>query len=376
MVAAHRLTRRQARRIAVSAQLLDRPRPTDLLEVVRRLTLVQLDPVAAVAPSADLVLWSRLGRTYRPAQLQRALADHALIELRALIRPAEDIALYRGEMDRRRAGPETASGFGQGMAWLSANDSARRDILHRLDGDGPLPSRALPDTCVVGWQSSGWTNDKNVTRMLELMELTGEVAITGRQGRERLWDLATRVHPDEPAVPVDDAVRIRNERRLRAVGIARATAPEVPMEPVWVGEAGEPAVVEGVKGEWRVDPAYLERALSGEAFAGGTFAGRAALLSPFDRLIHDRRRAAELFGFDYQLEMYKPAAARRWGYYALPILYGDRLIGKLDAKADRDAGLLRVNAVHADEPFTTTVAAAVDREIRALARWLRLELES
>jgi uncharacterized protein YcaQ len=394
MVVAHRLTGRQARRIAVSAQLLDRPRPTDLVEVVRRLTLLQLDPVAAVAQSADLVLWSRLGRTYRPANLERALANHELIELRALIRPAEDIALYRGEMDRRRAGLESDSGFGRGMAWLSANDAARRDILRRLDRDGPLPSRELPDTCSVAWQSSGWTNDKNVTRMLELMELTGEVAITGRRGRERLWDLAPRVHPDVPAVPVEDAIRVRNERRLRALGIARARAPQMPMEPVWVGDAGEPAVVDGVAGEWRVDPAGLDRvaperlppnrmppnrmppgrALPGPAQSGPAFSGRVALLSPFDRLIHDRRRAVELFGFDYQLEMYKPAAARRWGYYALPILSGDRLVGKLDAKADREAGILRVNAVHADEPFAPRVSAAVDREIGALAGWLGLEV--
>lgn len=131
-------------------------------------------------------------------------------------------------------------------------------------------------------------------------------------------------------MPLDEARRLRNERRLRALGIARATGTVLPVEPAVVGEAGEPAVVEGVKGEWRVDPTYLER----------PFSGRAALLSPFDRLIHDRKRTAELFGYDYQLEMYKPAEKRRWGYFALPILYGDKLVGKLDATADRKAGVL------------------------------------
>jgi uncharacterized protein len=121
--------------------------------------------------------------------------------------------------------------------------------------------------------------------------------------------------------------------------------------------------VEGVKGAWRVDPAQLGRA----------FSGRAALLSPFDRLVHDRKRTLELFEFDYQLEMYKPAAKRRWGYYALPILYGDRLVGKLDAVADRKAGVLRVNAIHRDVPFTTSMAAAVNREIKGVARWLELD---
>jgi uncharacterized protein YcaQ len=132
-----------------------------------------------------------------------------------------------------------------------------------------------------------------------------------------------------------------------------------------VGEVGEPAVVDGVKGTWRVDPALL----------GQPFSGRAALLSPFDRLIHDRKRTIELFEFDYQLEMYKPAAKRRWGYFALPILYGDRLAGKLDATADRKAGVLRVTAIHEDEPFSTDMKAAVDHEIKDLAHWLGLDLQ-
>ena len=90
--------------------------------------------------------------------------------------------------------------------------------------------------------------------------------------------------------------------------------------------------------------------------------------------MHDRARTIELFEFDYQLEMYKPAAKRRWGYYALPILYGDRLVGKLDAAADRKAGLLVVNAVHQDVPFTAAMTAAVDEQIADLAAWLGLGL--
>ncbi|MGI5379791.1 DNA glycosylase AlkZ-like family protein [Streptomyces sp. CA-251387] len=198
----------------------------------------------------------------------------------------------------------------------------------------------------------------------ELMVQRGEVAVAGRRGGDRLWDLAERVYPDAPAVPVEEALRLRDERRLRALGIARARGPECQVEPADVGEAGEPAVVEGVRGEWRVDPAQV----------GQPFAGRAALLSPFDRLLHDRKRTTELFGFDYQLEMYKPAAKRRWGYFALPILYGDRLVGKLDATADRKAGVLRVNAVHEDVPFTKTMSAEIGGEIEDLARWLELEL--
>ena len=124
-------------------------------------------------------------------------------------------------------------------------------------------------------------------------------------------------------------------------------------------------MVEGVKGTWRVDPVLLDQ----------RFQGRAALLSPFDRLLHDRKRILELFEFEYLLEMYKPAAKRRWGYFALPILYGDRLVGKLDAAADRTEGVLRVHAVHWDVEASGAMASAVDREIRDLAAWLGLEVQ-
>jgi hypothetical protein len=368
----HELSRLDARRIAVRAQLLDRPRvldrpgPTGLLDVVRQLTLLQIDPVAAIAPSAYLVAWSRLGSSYSPAELDTALADRTLLELRAMIRPGEDLALYRADMARwDQAERGDLPGWRASRRdWVRANDACRRDILDRLGSSGPLPTRDLPDSCKVPWQSTGWTNNRNVTQLLEFMVLRGEVAIAGRRGGDRLWDLATRVYPDDPVVPQEEALRIRNERRLRALGIARARGPECPVEPGDVGEAGEPAVVEGVKGTWRVDPSLL----------GQPFSGRAALLSPFDRLIYDRKRMVELFEFDYQLEMYKPAAKRRWGYFALPILYHDRLVGKLDATADRKSGVLRVDAIHQDLPFDRTMTAAVEAEVKDLARWLELDL--
>jgi uncharacterized protein YcaQ len=140
---------------------------------------------------------------------------------------------------------------------------------------------------------------------------------------------------------------------------------ETQIEPLDVDEVGEAAVIDGVRGTWRVDPAQLSQ----------PFSGRAALLSPLDRLIYDRKRMTELFEFDYQLEMYKPAAKRRWGYWALPILYGDQLVGKVDATADRKAGVLRVDAIHRDAPFTKAMSNAIDREIRDLATWLQLALD-
>jgi hypothetical protein len=354
----HRLTKAQARRIAVRAQLLDAARPTDLVTVVHRLTLLQIDPTAAIAPSADLVAWSRLGSAYQPAHLRQALErDRTLFEHNALVRPMSDLGLYL-------AGAADLPPYESTRAWIRDNDRFRRDILDLLAGSGPMTSRDIPDTCVVPWASTGWTNNRNVTQMLEILMMRGEVAIAGRVGRERIWDLAERVYPADVVVPsVEDASRAKNERRLASLGIARQKTTAMPVEPIDVGDAGEPAVVEGTKGEWRVDPAAL----------GQDFEGRTALLSPFDRLIHDRRRAQELFDFEYTLEMYKPAAKRRWGYFALPVLHQDRLVGKVDATADRKASVLRVHAIHEDARFTRPMTRAVRAELDDLASWLGLD---
>ena len=357
-MAAHRLTKRQARRIAVRAQLLDAPRPADLLDVVQRLAMLQVDPTAALAPNADLVAWSRLGSAYQPEQLTQALEqERTLFEHNALIRPMSDAGLYL-------AGAADQPSYERSRVWLRENDRFRRDVLELLRASGPLTSREIPDTAAVPWASTGWTNNRNVTQMLEFLMGRGEVAISGRVGRERIWDLAERVYPSDAVVPpLEEAERLKNERRLSALGIARAKATKMPVEPIDVGEAGEPALVEGVKGEWRVDPAAL----------GQEFEGRTALLSPLDRLVHDRARAQELFDFEYVLEMYKPAAVRRWGYFALPVLHGDRLVGKVDALADRKASVLRVNAIHEDVKFSRAVARGVQAELEDLAAWLGLD---
>ncbi|TWP34988.1 DNA glycosylase AlkZ-like family protein [Leekyejoonella antrihumi] len=360
----HQLSRTQARRIAVQAQLLDAPLRDDLLDVVRHLTLVQVEPTAAVAPSADLVMWSRLGAAYHPGDLDAAHLRGSLVELRARLRPAPDIALYRAEMAAWPGVGEQLKWQTDQRDWVLANDDCRRDILQVLYDDGPLPSIALPDTTLVPWASSGWTNDRNVRTLLDLMVQRGEVARAGYDGRTPLWDLAERVYPDEPAVPLREANRIRAVRTLRALGIARSRTVRLKDELEQVGSVGEPAVIDGVRGTWRVDPAYLDR----------PFKGRTVLLSPLDRLVFDRKRMAEIFQFDYQLEMYKPASTRRWGYWALPILHGDRLVGKVDATTDRKAGELRINAIHEDVPFSKTLATKVRTQLRSLTDWLDVDL--
>ena len=365
----HRLTRQQARRIAVRAQLLDAERPTDLLDVVRRLWVVQVDLTAAVAPSADLVLWSRLGGAYRRGDLDALLVDRAVVEFDGMVHAAADMDLFRADMRDWPGRPPLREWQEDTADWVDANSACRADILQLLRADGPLPARELPDTCVLPWRSSGWNSGKNVLMLLHCMERRGEVSVSSREGRERLWDLAERVLPDSPDVPWQEAAAERDRRRLASLGIARASGTRMPGgEQNDVADAGEPAVVEGVRGTWRVDPEQLEA-------LHRPFRGRTALLSPLDRLVFDRKRMTDLFEFDYQLEMYKPAAARRWGYWAMPVLHGDRLVGKLDATADPEAGLLRVDALHEDERLSATARAAVNREIRSLAHLLALDID-
>ena len=368
-MAVHRLTKAQARRIAVRAQLLEARRPTDLLEVVSHLTFLQLDPTAAIAPSADLVAWTRLGNSYRPAQLTHALErDRTLYEVRAIIRPTADLGLYLAQMaawpfadEEKRRWPPPGS---RAQRWLEENDAFRRDVLDLLRRSGPLMSRDVPDTSVVPWESTGWTGNRNVTQMLEFLNARGELAVAGRVGRQRLWDLAERVYPlVVEVVPLAEARRGLAVRRLRALGIARPGVVGVAGERQLEEVEGEPAEVEGTSGSWVVDPTAL----------GQEFEGRTALLSPFDRLVHDRVRAQELFDFDYQLEMYKPAHKRRWGYFALPILHDDRLVGKLDAIADRKVSRLRVHAIHEDVRFTRAMTKSVHAELEDLASWLGLD---
>ncbi|GAA1971974.1 winged helix-turn-helix domain-containing protein [Nocardioides panacihumi] len=361
-----RLSGEEARRIAVRAQLLDARRELSVAEVVDELTLVQVDPTAAIAPSVDLVLWSRLGEEYEHSDLTFALeTERSVVEHSSFVRPMDDIGLVLATAPREMH--PTA------VEWLAANEGFRADVLARLDAEGPLTAAGIPDTCQVPWTSSGWNDDRSVNRLLEMLTRIGDVAIAGREERLRVYDLAERVYPPDLEVPDYEVARVElDRRRFGSLGIARATS-KANGEELGAGRLGEAVTVDGVDGEWQVDPDALA-ALDAPDPMGEPVEGRTALLSPYDRLVYDRARALDLFGFEYVLEMYKPAAKRRWGYFALPILYGDRLVGKLDAKADRKAGLLRVFAVHEDGAWPAETGDAVEAEIDSLATWLGLEV--
>jgi uncharacterized protein YcaQ len=364
---------RRARRLAVLGQLLSSPRPTSILQTVRWLGSVQMDPTRAVERTEHLVLWSRLGRRYRPADLERLLwQERSLFEYRAFILPTSDLAVHRPTM--RRYPSSDAARHEYVRRYLRENAAFRRYVLERLRRDGPLRTRDLEDRSAVGWRTGGWNDDgRNTSMMLEVLWAKGEVMIVGRDGQQRVWDLAERRLPfGEPPLRGREEARRLLDTQLRALGIARASAVGWTFErvrpPGWERALAElvgrgiaiPCRVEGVRGEWLAHADLLDR----------PFRPRTVLLSPFDRLIHDRRRTEELFGFRFRLEIYVPRVKRVHGYFAMPILHGDRPIGRIDPRLDRDAGVLRVNAVHAEPEAPASAGPAVARAISELGAWL------
>ncbi|QIG39881.1 winged helix-turn-helix domain-containing protein [Microbacterium sp. 4R-513] len=352
---AHTLTRDQARRIIVRAQLLDANRPGDVAEVAEQLGYVKIDPTATIAPCEHTMLWSRIGWSYEPGQLRKAVEiDRLLFEFDGTFRPTSLLPLLLPVM---RQHPRRESG----RQWLEANARFRKDVLARLRAEGPMLASEIPDTAAVARKDEGgWYGANQVPQMLEMLARRGEVAVVRREGRHRVWDVAERVFPqDLPEYEPDEAARLLAERRLQAGGIAKQKSPWTP-----VGMAGEPATVEGSKWRFRVDPEAVA-ALDDEDDGG-----RVALLNPYDSLLFDRPRLEEVFEFKYVLEQFKPKSERVYGYFAHPILMGDRFVGMLDAEVDREQEVLKVHAIHEFLPFEPEEMEMVRAEIGDLAEWL------
>ena len=306
------------------AQLLD-GRADGVLETVRRLGYLQIDPISAVAPPQRLVLWSRLGH-YDVRELDRLLWDERkLVEWRAFIWPIESLPLLRARMRSRSALNGPAKEF------LRENASFRRTILRELDRRGPLLARELHDPQATAREQHRWWGARRVGLMLEILAARGEVAVVGRRGGHRVFDLAERWYPECETIPLAEANRRRDEQRFRALGIRRAR-----------------------NGTWEVHP---------DADASPV-PDRATLLSPFDRLIHDRDRAEALFGFRYRLEMYVPKAKREYGYYVLPLLVGDELVGRAEPVWDKQTRTLDLRGAWGD-------TSRLDEALRNLEEWLQ-----
>jgi len=355
-----------ARRIAVRATRLDTPRPKRVLDVVRETGALQLDPTSAVARSELLVLWSRLG-SYDVRELDRLLwEERALFTWRAFLYPFEDWQLVAAAGSRF---PDY-----EGIAaWLRDNAAFERYVLATLKRGGPTPQSELEDRSVRPWESTGWTHGKNVSQLLEFLWSQGKVLVAARRGQERVWDLAERVVAPAPPLSPEDAALAHLDQRFRQLGpMTEAGYKRVPtLRGLLLAEAFARLVrdgvlvassIDGVRGTWYVHRELLEPARR--------FRGRTTLLSPFDPLVYDRKRAQELWSFRYKLEIYVPAAKREFGYFVLPILHRDRLVGRIDPLFDRKANVLRVRQVYAEEGATEDAGAAIAKAIQELARWL------
>jgi uncharacterized protein len=339
------LSLEEARRLAIRSQHLAGPPPGQSLEamrqVLRGIRVLQIDPVNVVARSHLLVLWSRLGG------FDRADLDTLLWQERwmfeywahaASLVLTEDYPIHQHLM---RANRDTLA-----RKWLAANDDFRRYVLDRLRESGPLPIGAIEDRAVVSWTSTGWTNGRNVDKMLDFLWKQGIITVAGRDGLRRLWALA-----DFPAsvtqeeLSEEEAVTRAAEHSLRALGVARARDverhftigryPGLDLERMaWA----RPVRVEGGTEQWWAHRDALER-LDEE------WQPRTTLLSPFDNLICDRDRTQRLWDFTYRNEIYVPKHKRQFGSYVMPVLSGDRLTGRVVPRMDRRQGVLVVEGV-------------------------------
>ena len=286
---------------------------------MRRLGFLQIDPISSVAPPQYLVLWSRLG-AYDRAELDRLLwEERQLYEWNAFIWPAEDLPALQARMRRRRT---KYTWERRSTEFLAENAKVRRYVLGEIERSGPLLSRDLEGDLRPQGQRPVWWG-RRITLLLEILHSRGVLAVVGRRGGQRLWDLAARWYPEVERMPLREAERYFDEKRRRALGVR----------------------LEG--GRWLAHPAAVD----------GPVPDRATLLSPFDRLIHDRDRAEALWGFRYRLEMYVPQAKREYGYYVLPLLVGDRLVGRAEPRFDRTTGRLELLGAWGDTSRLTEALA-------------------
>jgi uncharacterized protein YcaQ len=388
------LTPDEARRLSVAAQRLEAPPVAPsramMLDTIRQITCVQLDPINAVARSPLLVLYSRLGPGYNTADLEGLLwEDRALFEYwahAASIVLADDFPLFQRRMQRQdRSNSAVSRRYWQ---WYAGNAAFRQYILDEMRTRGPLFANELEDRAEVTWDSSGWSSNRSVTMMIERLWLDGEVTVTRRDGDgfglKKQWGLMEHQLPawtDHVPWTEERVVRQAVERALPALGAGRLrdirnyfTRGEYPaLAKALAGLRADGRILEAAVGDWP-GPWYLhvDTLPLLERLRGGGWRPQTVLLSPFDNLIADRDRTELLFDFFYRIEIYVPAAKRQYGYYVMPILHGDRLIGRVDSKMDRAANVLIVNAIHMEpgHALTGDTGAAVEAAIGDLAQFL------
>ena len=337
--------------------------------------MLQIDSISVVARSPYLVLWSRIG-AYDPIWLDELLAEGAIFEYwshAACFVPIEDYGLYRRLMldktDKTRV-------------WMEAHPDALEHVLGHIRKEGPVRSAEFART---DGKAGGWWEWKPEKRALEHLFAAGELMISHRENFHRVYDLRERVLAnalpswEDTLAPTEHEVRRALAlKAVRALGVAVAGwVPDYFRTP----KRGAASLLEELVDEGSLlragiedEPAYVhpEKArLAEEVLSGRLRSSVTTLLSPFDPVVWDRARASELFGFDYKIEVYTPAARRRYGYYSLPILHDGALVGRLDAKAHRKDGLFEVKAAHLEPgvPVSEELVVSLAGVLRACASW-------
>ncbi|MFW5748898.1 MAG: winged helix-turn-helix domain-containing protein [Chloroflexota bacterium] len=385
------ITVENARRLNLARQHLTGDTPPALLAMIRDMGCLQLDPISAMARSHEIVVWSRQG-PYDMTDLDHLrFEDFALIEYwahAASMVLTEDYPLYRYYINRHGTGDDD---WAQKLrAWVEAHAALRQHILDRLRDEGPLPSRAFESRGPRGVGSVGWTSGRDITHMIDYLWNSGQVMVARREGTQRLWGLTEHFlpawTPQEELQPEEITYRAA-QRSLRALGVA--TTAQIKRHFTRKRYNGLARVLQRLEAEGRIQRVDVIGA-DGSApwkadtfihtddlplldrIEAGAFTPRTTLLSPFDNLICDRERTQQLWDFSYRIEIYVPKHKRQFGYYVLPILYGDQLIGRVDPNYDTKSQVLTVHTVYKedDAPDDPAAVAAVRAAIESLAGWL------
>ncbi len=385
-----------ARRLAIAKQHLSgklpkSPGPATIMSLLRDIRYLQIDPTATVAPSHQLVLWSRLGRfresdleslRWREKKLFENWAHMASIVL------TEDYPLY---VPRMRKFAKDDKVWGRRLRqWMKDNADLRRAVLEQLRARGPQSSRDFQDGSRTRWmrarrewglKESAWSSQGDISTMLEFMFHEGTVLVAGRQGRQKLWDLTERFLPDwtpKEELPNEEVERTGAQLSLKALGVATPKQvafhfliwryPNIKKTMGQLESEGKVVPVSlgakpSLEGRWYIHPDDLRLA---QEIARGEWEPRTTLLSPFDNLIIDRDRTHALFDYFFRIEIYTPKKLRTHGFFVMSILDGDRIVGRLDPVMDREKERLVINAVHAERSATggraqaRRIASAID----------------
>ena len=399
MIQAVTLTPTEARRLAITAQRLTAPRPPatkeGIIELLRQINCLQIDPIRAVERTQLLVLWSRIGN-FDPSLLDELQEERFIIEgeaHRASFVLTEDYPLLRRWVGSNFE--SKAAWVKQAREWMAANESLQKEIIKNLRSEGPLPATAFDHLEAAPSFTSTWFSGKPASLMLGLLERLGTVMCVSRRSNRKLWHLRDSWLPewtDKELPAEEEVVALACQRSLKALGIAsqgqisrhfiRNKYPKLRqrLSNLVAEEIVLPAQIVGEDGPWE-DDWYLHRDSLPllETVRVDEWKGPTVFLSPFDNLICDRDRTETLFNFHYRIEIYVPKAKRQHGYYVLPLLHGDRFIGRMDSQIDRKTGIYCIHAMHQEEnaPDDAQARAAAAESLLELAQFIgakRIEL--